>query len=185
MDAEQIIEPTAEAEIQLCNYLDRRCWEVFAEIDEADRLNAFGTMIVVYDCAGDIPTIDVEFWYNTPGYETRYPEHAEEAKWNPCFWERASELLNFATDGGPELLQDLHDLYCENSVEFEGDYNGVIRFWGLVTGWAKRLKDNDRFKEMFPRSELLLVGNRAGDGANATRLVNGTVPSYIWSAGLG
>jgi hypothetical protein len=139
-------------------------------------------MIVVYDCAGDgIPAIDIEFCYNTPGYEKRHPQHAEEAKWNPCFWERTSKLLNFATAGGPELLQDLHALYQDAST----DDDGVRRFWGLVTGWAKRLKDSDRFKQLFPRSELLLVGNGAGDGANATRLVNGTVPYDVWSAALG
>lgn len=182
MDAERIIEPIDNAEIELCNYLEQRCWEVFAQIDEDDRANAFGTMIVMYDCAGvGIPGIDVGFRYNTPGYETRHPRHAEDAKWNPCFWCQAPELLSSETDEGSRLLGGLHGLYRENPA----DDGGVKHFWGFVAGWAKRLKGSDRFKEVFPRAELLLVGNGASDGANATRLVNGLVPSCVWSAGLG
>ena len=101
-------------------------------------------MIVVYDCAGGgISWIDVGN-YHTPGYDTRYPKYADEAKWNPRFWLRAQELLTSETDEGSKLLRSLHDHYSKDSTD---EYHGhsVTAFWGLVAGWAKRLKNSDRF----------------------------------------
>ena len=122
------------------------------------------------------------FRYNIPGFALRYPEYPEESEWNPGFWNRTEPLITTAIEYHAKLLNQIDAEYRNLGLSCD---DAVTQFFGLIAGWAKRLKASDDFKGFFPDSEFLFVGNCSGDGRRATELVNGTIPSQIWSVALG